>query len=80
MSLARRVPAMAPEKVQRVKDTLVEAGIAMEMGGDWKGVFRRAKNRRIGVERQIYALAESSSFHAIRDAIVELIPDYDSNP
>lgn len=77
MSLARQIPNLSTEQLKAVHACLVEAGIAYEAGGNWREIFRRAKQRKVGLVRRIYELMEKADRHGIdrmTQALVELMP------
>jgi len=65
MSLASQLPNLNETQLKSLADTMLNAGIAFENGGDHKEIFRRARIRHIGLMRRIYTLLE----HASRDEI-----------
>ncbi len=46
---------------------MLNASIAFETGGNYREVFRRAKQRKIGVLRRIYELLENASYEEIEN-------------
>lgn len=74
--LATQIKNLPFDKLFELKETLIEAGIAFEAGGNPKEVFRRAKHRHIGLMRRIYErleTADSQSMSAMSEAMVELL-------
>jgi len=55
MSLANQIFNLPPDKLHALQDTLVEMGVAFELGSDHRAILRRAKNRHgAGLMRRIY--------------------------
>ena len=73
MTLSDQISILSTDKLKRVKDTMAEAGIAIEIGGNWKMIFKRAKNRRTGLERKIYELLENSDAETVRNALEAIV-------
>lgn len=60
-NLMLMVAMLKPEKVKEFASTLYEACLAMEAGGDYHEVFRRAKQRKVGALRRLYQRMEHST-------------------
>ena len=74
--LITQIKNLPLNKLLQLKETLVEAGIAFEAGGNPKEVFRRAKHKHIGLMRRIYErleTADDNSMSAMSEAMVELL-------
>ena len=74
--LVTQIKNLPSNKLLQLKETLVEAGIAFEAGGNPKEVFRRAKHKHIGLMRRIYErleTADNKSMSAMSEAMVELL-------
>ena len=61
MSLVNAVLRLKPEQVKELADTMHTAAIAMEVGGNYQEVFRRAKQRRVGCMRKMYERMEKAT-------------------
>lgn len=65
MSLTKQLPKLTDTQIHELHNRLLDACTAMELGGDWREVFRRAKYRHIGRMHRIYELLQ----HATHDEI-----------
>lgn len=61
MSLIAAVARLKPEQVKELVDVMLDACIVAESGGGHKETFRRAKNRRVGTMRKMYARMETAT-------------------
>lgn len=60
-NLLLMVAMLKPDKVRAFASVLYEACLAMEAGGDYHEVFRRAKQRKVGALRRLYERLERST-------------------
>lgn len=60
-NLLLMVAMLKPDKVKEFASVLYEACLAMEAGGDYHEVFRRAKQRKVGALRRLYERLEHST-------------------
>lgn len=56
MSLTNQIANLSDAQLHDLHNALLDACTAMEMGGNWREVFRRARYRRVGRMRRIYEL------------------------
>jgi hypothetical protein len=56
MSLTEQIANLNDVQIHSLHNTLLDACTAMELGGNWREVFRRAKQRHIGLMKRIYEL------------------------
>lgn len=56
MSLTKQLPKLADTQIHELHNRLLDACTAMELGGNWREVFRRARHRRTGIMRRLYEL------------------------
>jgi len=61
MSLQAAILRLKPDQVKELADTMYDACIAMEAGGCYTEVFRRAKHRRVGCMRKMYERLEKAT-------------------
>lgn len=61
MSLQTAILRLKPEQVQELADIMYDACIAMEAGGCYTEVFRRAKHRKVGSMRKMYERLEKAT-------------------
>lgn len=73
--LSTQTRQLTHDQVKEVKNVLLEACTAMELGGDWREVFRRARNRRVGRMRRIYDMLYEADIKAIDMAAQTLTED-----
>lgn len=62
---------LAPLQLKKLSDDLVTAGIALELGGDWREVFRlQMKRHKTGylhmVYRELYLMPQQSLTNVVR--------------
>ena len=65
MRLTEKVARLTPAQVKELHDVLVEAGLAYELTGQYADVFRRAKYRKVGMQRSIYQQLETIPAHTL---------------
>jgi hypothetical protein len=73
MSLQAAVFRLKPDQVKELADTMYEACVAMELGGSYKEVFRRAKHRKVGSMRKMYERMEKATPRQISSMADHLI-------
>ena len=56
LRLTNQLKNLSPEQIKSLSDTMLNASIAFETGGNYKEIFRRARNRSIGLMKRIYEL------------------------
>ena len=61
MSLEAAILRLKVEQVREVADVIYDACIAVEAGGTYTEVFRRAKQRKVGSMRKIYERLEKTT-------------------
>lgn len=74
MTLQQHLHVLSTEKLKRIHETIVDAGIVFELGGNYKKVFKALRAQSTGREKKIYsALAKSNRDEARRfiDAITD---------
>jgi hypothetical protein len=55
MSLTNQILNLPPAKLTELHNTLIETGVAFELGGDHREVLRRARNRyQTGLMHRVY--------------------------
>jgi len=67
--LESKLKLLKQSQVCELHDKLVEAGIAFELTGNYKDVFRLAKYRKVGAERKIYEYLENIPATALPEII-----------
>ncbi|WP_347987711.1 hypothetical protein [Methylomonas sp. AM2-LC] len=67
VSLTSQLKNLSPQQIKSLSDTMLNASIAFETGGNYREVFRRAKQRRIGLMRRIYELLEQAPYQDIEN-------------
>ena len=60
MILSNQVKSLNTTQFKSLNDTLLDASIAYEGGGNYREIFRRAKLRRVGLLRKIYGMLEQA--------------------
>lgn len=66
MSLTSQVFQPNPAEAKEACNVMLDASIAMENGGNWREIFRKAKHRHCAVLlRRVYALIETAHQHDI---------------
>jgi hypothetical protein len=61
MNLIRHLDKLNDSQVRSLNDTMLNAGIAFENGGNYREIFHRAKHQHIGLMRRIYKILEQST-------------------
>jgi len=61
MSLTTQLALMSDKQLHKLYNVMLEAGIAFETGGDWREIFRIAKNKHHGLQGRVYALLYSAN-------------------
>jgi hypothetical protein len=72
--LSNQLKALKTAQILELHDVLVTACTAAELDGDWREVFRRAKNRKVGRMRRIYELlynADKADIHRAAQHLVD---------
>jgi len=77
MSLVNLVLSLPPDKLTELHTTLLETGVAFELGGDHRVVLRRARNRyQTGVMYRVYTrliAAKKEEINAMLNHLVKSI-------
>ena len=73
MNLPEAYLKLPDQKKIQVYDTMLEAGLAYQAGGNWREVFRRAKHQCRGVESRIYETLEQADYDAVERMINGLV-------
>lgn len=60
MSLTTQLAKMNDTQIHALHNVMLDAGIAFETGGDWREIFRIAKNKHHGLQGRVYALLYSA--------------------
>ena len=60
-NLLLKVAMLKPDRVREFASVLYEACLAMEAGGNYHEVFRRAKQRKVGALRRLYERLERTT-------------------
>lgn len=75
MTLPEMYLRLNDTKKDRVYNTLLNAGVAYDVGGNWRGVFRLARSVTMGIESKIYHKMSLESGEAIERMVNGLV-DY----
>lgn len=54
MTTETRLSPLPREKVSHIQDVMINGCLAFRLGGDYKTLFRRARNRALGVQRKAF--------------------------
>lgn len=74
MSLTSQLKNLNDKQLKSMCDTMLTASIAFENGGNYREIFRRAKQGRIGLVRRIYESleqAEPKEIEALASSLAE---------
>lgn len=74
MTLVERAQQLNPRHIKELCDTLLDMSLVKTMGGDYRMVIKRAKNRTVGNRRKIYEELEvlpSDDLERIASALCE---------
>lgn len=63
MALATQIYKLKPKQIKQLADTMLNASIVYQTGGNWREIIRRAKQRKVGLLRRIYDMLQ----HATQD-------------
>lgn len=61
MSLTNQIANLNDVQIHSLHNTLLDACTAMELNGNWREIFRRAKYRNIGLMKRIYELLHKAN-------------------
>ena len=73
MSLTSQITELNDVQLHSLHNTMLDACTALELGGDWREIFRRAKNRHVGRMHRIYDLLYHAKSHEIDRAARHLV-------
>ncbi len=62
MSLESQLIKLSTRQIMHLQDVMITAGIAHATGGDWREIFRRERNKYLGLQRKIYSLFYHASW------------------
>ena len=80
MSLTSQLKNLSPQQIKSLSDTMLNASIAFETGGNYREIFRRAKQRKIGLMRRIYELLEQAPYEDIENLSKSLAAPIENHP
>jgi hypothetical protein len=67
MTLAHQILKLPAPKVAELHSVMTEAALVAYSGGDHAAVFRRAKNRKVGMQRRVLALLETTTIAQVEN-------------
>jgi hypothetical protein len=73
MSLTEQIANLNDVQIHSLHNTLLDACTAMELDGNWREIFRRAKNRHVGLMKRIYELLHQAQPDDINRAAGHLV-------
>ena len=74
MSLTSQLKNLNDKQLKSMCDTMLNASIAFENGGNYREIFRRAKQGRVGLVQRIYESleqAEPNEIEALSNSLAE---------
>jgi hypothetical protein len=73
--LVKQVALLKPEQVKELADVMVTAGVAFELQGDWRSVFKNYSFKYIGTPHKLYktlATLTIAEFERMTTAFMEV--------
>ena len=80
LPLTKQLDRLNANQLKELQHVLLNASITYELNGDYKSIFRKAKNTHVGYLKRLYGFLETSSIEIMQGLSKDLSDPVSNNP